>query len=53
MVVKPRPGQSRTSRRPLLRLAWWAVMAASVFWTALYLGAAQDASLPGFTYVNF
>lgn len=53
MVVKPGGEQLRTEAWTLRRLAWWAVMAASVFWTGLYLAAAQGDSLPGFTYVNF
>lgn len=53
MVVNSpnRRGQHRLSGA--WRLAWWAFMAASVFWTALYLAGDRQGSLPGFTYVNF
>ena len=52
MAVGPRRSEM-TPARAMLKLAWWAVMGAAVFWTSLFMAADRAGSLPGFTYVNF
>ncbi len=52
MVTRPRSTDPGGWRRHA-RLAWWAVMAASVFWTLLYMAGREDPALPEFVYVNF
>ena len=49
MVVSSKPNPVRVR----LRLFWWAVMLASVFWTLLYHVAQKDSEIPEFVYVNF
>lgn len=36
-----------------VKLAWWAFMAAAVFWTLVFRFASESEALPEFVYVNF
>jgi len=51
-VVRRGPG-GKISIGPRLRLALWAAMAASVFWTLIYQLSNQHSDVPEFVYVNF
>ncbi len=36
-----------------VKLFWWSVMVAAIFWTLVYQLASAGAKLPDFVYVNF
>lgn len=47
-----RPGTG-SSLSPAVRLAIWAAMVASVFWTLVYQVSREGGEVPEFVYVNF